>query len=75
MSGAAIQDEILKLSADERARLIEVLWDSRSTREIKEREAAWAGESERRIDAVDSGMLKARDAKTVFSDLRKPLKK
>jgi putative addiction module component (TIGR02574 family) len=75
MSGAAIQDEILKLSAPDRARLIEVLWDSLSTREIKERETAWAKESERRIDAVESGQLKVRDAKTVFSELRKKLKK
>ena len=71
MSVAAIQDELLKLPAPERARLIEILWDSLSEPELKAREAAWAAESERRIDAFESGALKARDSQTVFADLKK----
>lgn len=75
MSVTAIQDEILGLPANERARLIDVLWDSISGPELKAREAAWAAESERRIDAFDAGRLTARDAAEVFADLKKGLPK
>jgi putative addiction module component (TIGR02574 family) len=71
MSVTAIKNEVLGLSATERAQLIDVLWDSLSEPELKAREAAWAAESERRIDAFDAGKLKARDAKDVFLDLKK----
>jgi len=75
MSVATIQAELLSLPAPERARLIDVLWDSLSLPEVKLREAVWAGESERRIDAFEAGKLPARDAATVFSELRKDLRK
>jgi putative addiction module component (TIGR02574 family) len=75
MSVTAIQDEILGLPATERARLIDVLWDSISGSELKTREAAWARESERRIDAFDAGKLTARDATEIFTDLKKELPK
>ena len=75
MSVATIQNEMLNLTATERARLIDFLWDSLSEPELKLREAAWAAESERRIDAYESGTLKARDAEAVFAELKKGLKK
>lgn len=75
MSTATIQDEVLGLPARERAKLIDVLWDSLSSPEMKLREAAWAEESERRIDAFEAGALKARDAQAVFTGLRKDLRK
>ena len=75
MSVTAIQDEILGLPATERARLIDVLWDSISGAELKMREAAWAAESERRVDAFDAGKLTARDANQVFADLKRDLPK
>jgi len=75
MSVTAIQDEILGLPAAERARLIDVLWASISEPEQQAREAAWAAESERRIDAYDAGKLTARDATEVFADLKKGLRK
>jgi putative addiction module component (TIGR02574 family) len=75
MSVAAIQNEILGLPAPERAKLIDLLWDSLANPEVKAREAVWAEESERRIDAVDAGQLRARDAEHVFSDLRRNLGK
>ena len=75
MSVTAIQNEILELPAAERARLIDVLWDSISDPEIKAREAAWAAESERRIDAYDAGKLTARDASDVFANLKKGMQK
>jgi len=75
MSVVTIQDEVLSLSPRERAELIDVLWESLSSPEMKLREVAWARESERRIDAFEAGELKARDAQPVFSDLRKDLRK
>ena len=75
MSVATIQNELLSLPETERARLIDFLWDSLSEPELKLRETAWAAESERRIDAYDSGALKVRDAKTVLAELRKGLGK
>ena len=71
MSVTAIQTEVLNLSAKDRAHLIDLLWASLSEPEIKSREADWAAESERRIDAYESGQLKARDAAEVFADLKK----
>ncbi|MEI6196943.1 MAG: addiction module protein [Verrucomicrobiota bacterium] len=75
MSVTAIQEEILGLPATERARLIDVLWDSISVPEQQARETAWAAESERRIDGYDAGKLTARDAAEVFADLKKGLPK
>ncbi len=75
MSVGTIQNEVLSLPPRDRARLIDVLWDSLSSSEVKAREAAGAREAERRIDAFEAGALKARDAKTVLSELRKGLRK
>jgi len=75
MSMATIKNELLNLPAPERARMIDFLWDSLSEPELKLRETAWAAESERRIDAYESGTLKARDAQTVFAELKKGFRK
>jgi putative addiction module component (TIGR02574 family) len=75
MSVTAIENEILGLPTAERARLIDVLWDSISAPDQQTREAAWAAESELRIDAFDAGKLTARDANEVFADLKKELRK
>lgn len=75
MNVTVIQEEILGLPASEKAKLIDVLWDSLSTPEGKARESAWAEESERRVTAYEAGLLKARDAQAVFADLRKDLRR
>jgi putative addiction module component (TIGR02574 family) len=75
MSVATIQAELLSLPPGERARLIDVLWESLASPEVASREAAWADESERRIDAFEAGKLRARDASSVFTELRKDLRK
>jgi putative addiction module component (TIGR02574 family) len=75
MSVATIQAEVLGLPAEERARLIDVLWDSLSLPEVKSREAAWGRESERRIDAFEAGKLNVQDAAKVFAKLRSDLRK
>jgi putative addiction module component (TIGR02574 family) len=74
MRAATIRDEALSLPATERARLIDVLWESLSPQEVQAREAAWAEESERRIDAYEAGTLKAREAETIFAELRRNLR-
>ena len=71
MTLTLIQDEARDLPTEEKVRLIDFLWNSLSSPEIKARELAWADESERRIQAFDSGSLTARDASEVFSDLKK----
>jgi len=75
MSVATIQNELLSLPAGERAKLIDLLWDSLSEPEVKSREVAWAKESERRVDAYDHDNLKSRDAGEVFAELEKKLKR
>jgi putative addiction module component (TIGR02574 family) len=75
MSIGSIQAAALTLPAAERAKLIDVLWDSLSSPKAKSRQAAWAKESERRIDAFVAGRLPARDAATVFFELRDVLQK
>ncbi len=65
----------MSLPPEQRAQLIDALWDSLCSPDDKSREAVWAEESERRIDAFDAGKIAARDAGTVFSDLRRDLRK
>lgn len=75
MSVETIQTEALHLSPGERAQLIDALWDSLASPEVRAREQAWAQESERRLDAFEAGQLPAREATAVFSDLRKHVRK
>jgi putative addiction module component (TIGR02574 family) len=75
MSITAIQEAAMDLSEPDRVKLIDVLWNSLSSPGQKEREGAWAAESERRIDAFESGKLEVQDAATVFSELRANLRK
>ena len=75
MTAAAVKNEALNLSPTERAQLIDALWDSLASDEMKTREKAWAEESERRIDAYNAGKMTARDAKTVIAELRERFKK
>ena len=75
MSVVTLQAELLNLPDGERARLLDVLWSSLSEPEVQAREAAWAGESERRVEAYERGDLQARGAETVFKDLEQKLPK
>jgi putative addiction module component (TIGR02574 family) len=72
---ATLQNEVLALPPGERAKLIDLLWESLDDFDIKRREAAGAVEAERRIDAINAGKLKTRPADEVFADLRKRLRK
>ena len=57
MSLASIQKEVLQLKSNERAMLIDLLWESLDEERIKDIEARWAAESEDRIDAFERGEL------------------
>jgi putative addiction module component (TIGR02574 family) len=75
MSLASIQEEVLQLNSNERAMLIDVLWESLDEARIKEIEAKWAAESEDRIDAFERGELPAVDGPAALRDLRSSLRK
>lgn len=75
MSLASIQREILRLDSEERAMLIDLIWESLDEARIKEIEAKWASESEDRIDAVDQGEMSTVDGPTALRDLRSSLLK
>ena len=75
MSLTSIQDEISRLSTAERAKLIDILWESLDEARVKEIEAKWAAESEERIDAVDRGELQTIDGPSALRDLRDSLRK
>lgn len=75
MSLTSIQEEIGRLSSDERAKLIDILWESLDEERVKEIEAKWAAESEDRIDAVDRGELQTIDGPTSLRELHSSLRK
>lgn len=75
MSLTSIKEELVHLSSAERAKLIDILWDSLDEERVREIEAKWAVESEERIDAVDRGELETIDGPSALRDLRSSLKK
>ena len=75
MSLTSIQEQISLLSSDERAKLIDILWESLDEKRVKEIEAKWAAESEERIDAVDRGELRTIEGPSALRDLRSSLRK
>ena len=75
MSLTSIQEEISRLSSDERAKLIDILWKSLDDERVKDIEAKWAAESEDRIDAVDRGELETIDGPSALQDIRSSLGK
>jgi len=75
MSLASIEKEIIQLDPSERARLIDVLWESLDEERIKETEAKWAVESEDRIEAFERSELPAVDGPAALRELRSSLRK
>jgi putative addiction module component (TIGR02574 family) len=75
MSLTYIQEEISRLSFDERVKLIDILWESLDEARVREIEAKWAAESEERIDAVDRGELQTIDGPFALRDLRDSIRK
>ena len=75
MSLASIQKEIIQLNPTERAKLIDLLWESLDETRVTEIEARWAAESEDRIDAFERGELAAVDGPAALRELRESLRK
>lgn len=75
MSLTSIQNEISRLTPTERAMLIDILWESLDEARVKETEAKWAAESERRIDAVERGELPTVDGPAAIGGVRSSLRK
>ena len=75
MSLTSSQEEIVRLSSTERAKLIDILWETLDEDRVKEIEEKWAAESEDRIDAVDRGELETVDGPSALQDLRSLLRK
>jgi len=75
MSLASIQNEIGQLNPQERAMLIDLLWESLDESRVREVEAKWAAESEDRIDAFERAELSAVDGPSALRDLRSSLRK
>ena len=75
MNLASIQKEVVQLNFTERARLIDLLWESLDEGRLNEIEAKWTAESEDRIDAFDRGELPAVDGPSALRELRSSLRK
>ena len=75
MSLASIQKKVLQLDSNERAMLIDLLWESLDEARVKEIEERWATESEDRIDAFERGELTAVDGPSAIENLRSSLRK
>lgn len=75
MSFETIQAEISRLSSTERAKLIDILWESLDEKQVQSIELKWAAESETRIDAVDRGELETHDGPSALWELRSSLPK
>jgi len=75
MTAEAIKDEALRLAPEERAKLIDALYNSFSDSDFKAHESAWIAESESRIAAVEADLLPVRESEEVFENLRKNLQK
>ena len=75
MSGAVLEKEILKLSAEEKVRMIDVLWQSLDPAEQKPVDRAWLAESRDRLDAFRKGKLKPLDGEAALKSIEAELKK
>ena len=75
MNLTAIKESALLLSANEKAELIDALWDDLEPARWQEVGPAWGAEAEQRIDAVEAGKLPCVDQDQVFKTLRASLPK
>ena len=67
---AELEREVRLLSAEERAQLVDALFESLRGEKIAEIEAAWAVEIERRVSAYERGEAKLVPAEEVFAKAR-----
>jgi putative addiction module component (TIGR02574 family) len=73
MTLAKVQESAKELSAQDRAVLLDWLWDGLQPEGVMELQERWTAESEERIDAVDRGELPTMDGRSVMEELRRSL--
>jgi putative addiction module component (TIGR02574 family) len=70
-SFSELERQARSLSADDRARLVEVLLESLQGTRLSDVEAAWKREIEARVAAYDCGDLGAFPAEDVFAEAKR----
>jgi len=70
-----LADKLLSLPCEDRIYLVDKLLKSLNAPSKEEVEKAWAEESERRIDEIESGNVQTIPGEQVFREIRKRLKK
>lgn len=73
MSGIALEKEALKLSAEEKAHMIDALWRSLDSAEQEAIDRAWLAESRDRLNAFRAGKLKALDGEEALKSIEAEL--
>ena len=74
MSGTVLEKEALKLSAEEKARMIDALWRSLDSTDQETIDRAWLAESRDRLRAFRAGELKALDGENAIKSIEAELK-
>jgi len=70
-----LADKLLSLPCEDRIYLVDKLLISLNAPSKEEVDKAWAEESERRIDEIESGNVQTIPGEQVFREIRKRLKK
>ena len=70
-----LADKLLSLPCEDRIYLVDKLLKSLNAPSKEEVDKAWAEESERRIDEIESGKVQTIPGEQVFREIRKRLKK
>jgi putative addiction module component (TIGR02574 family) len=68
---ADLAERAKSLELEDRVRLVELLLDSLHDEPIADVEAAWEGESRRRVEAFERGEVKTFSAEDVFAEARR----
>jgi len=75
MSAMALEREVLKLSAEEKARVIDALWRSLDPAEQASVDHAWLAESRDRLNAFRAGELDSLEGEAALNDIEAELEK
>ncbi|MEJ0088246.1 MAG: addiction module protein [Limisphaerales bacterium] len=73
MDGAILEKEVLKLSAVEKAQIIDTLWQSLDPAGQKSIDRAWLAESQDRLKAFRAGEIKALDGESTLQSIESEL--
>lgn len=68
-----VQESAMQLSLQERAELLDWLWERLQPQDAMEIQERWAAEAEERINAVDRGELPTVDGPAAMEELRRSL--